>query len=165
MVQTPLKTTSPQEPTDRVSADKKKPSKLEVLKEQSNFLREPVASELLQETTHFTENAIQISSFTGLISKTTATTGSKGQEKDYQMMLRTRNPGGYIPPELYLTLDRLSDQYGNHTCGLPPDRAFQLHGILKKISRPPLRRLCVAWGLPWGLRRPQPQCHGSPGSL
>ena len=37
-----------------------KPSKVEGIKERSNFLREPVATELLQDTTHFSEEAIQI---------------------------------------------------------------------------------------------------------
>ena len=58
MVQTPLQSTSPS-----VSSQEKKRSKLEGLKEQSNFLREPLASELLEDTTHFTENAIQILKF------------------------------------------------------------------------------------------------------
>lgn len=47
-------------------------------------------------------------------------------------MLRTRNPGGFIPPELYLTLDRLSDEYGNHTLRVTTRQGFQVHGILKK---------------------------------
>jgi hypothetical protein len=48
------------------------------------------------------------------------------------MMLRTRNPGGFIPPELYLTLDRLSDEYGNHTMRATTRQGFQLHGVLKQ---------------------------------
>ncbi|NEQ32095.1 MAG: sulfite reductase, ferredoxin dependent, partial [Leptolyngbya sp. SIO4C5] len=56
----------------------------------------------------------------------------KGQEKDYQFMLRTRNPGGFIPPELMLTLDRLSEEYGNHTLRVTTRQGFQIHGILKK---------------------------------
>ena len=43
----------------------RKPSKSEGLKERSNYLREPVATELLQETTHFTEDGIQILKFHG----------------------------------------------------------------------------------------------------
>ena len=40
-------------------AKTQKPSRVEGIKERSNFLREPVATELLQDTTHFTEDAIQ----------------------------------------------------------------------------------------------------------
>ena len=119
MVQTPI------------SPDKKL-SKLEGIKERSNFLREPLATELLQDTTHFTEEAIQILKFHGSYQQDNRDNRVKGQEKDYQMMLRTRSPGGFIPPELYLTLDRLSDDYGNQTLRITTRQAFQVHGILKK---------------------------------
>jgi len=127
MVQTPLQST----PASAATQEKKR-SKLEGIKEQSNFLREPLASELLEDTTHFTESAIQILKFHGSYQQDNRDNRVKGQEKDYQMMLRTRNPGGYIPPELYLTLDRLSDEYGNHTMRATTRQGFQLHGILKK---------------------------------
>ena len=110
----------------------RKPSKVEGLKDRSNFLREPVASELLLDTTHFTEDAIQILKFHGSYQQDNRDNRLKGQEKDYQMMLRTRSPGGYIPPELYLTLDRLADEYGNHTLRATTRQGFQLHGILKR---------------------------------
>lgn len=107
-------------------------SKLEGIKENSNFLREPLATEILEETTHFTENAVQILKFHGSYQQDNRDNRVKGQEKDYQMMLRTRNPGGFIPPQLYLTLDRLSDEYGNQTLRVTTRQGFQLHGILKK---------------------------------
>lgn len=110
----------------------RKPSKVEGLKERSNFLREPVASELLLDTTHFTEDATQILKFHGSYQQDNRDNRIKGQEKDYQFMLRTRNPGGFIPPELYLALDQLSDEYGNHTLRATTRQGFQLHGILKK---------------------------------
>ncbi|MBD0263424.1 MAG: sulfite reductase, ferredoxin dependent [Tolypothrix sp. Co-bin9] len=110
----------------------RKPSKVEGLKEHSNFLREPVASELLQDTTHFTEDAVQILKFHGSYQQDNRDNRVKGQEKDYQFMLRTTSPGGFIPPELYLTIDKLADDYGNHTMRITTRQGFQLHGILKK---------------------------------
>ncbi|MBW4695418.1 MAG: sulfite reductase, ferredoxin dependent [Lyngbya sp. HA4199-MV5] len=110
----------------------RKPSKVEGLKDRSNFLREPVASELLLDTTHFSEDAIQILKFHGSYQQDNRDNRIKGQEKDYQMMLRTRSPGGFIPPELYLTLDRLADEYGNHTLRATTRQGFQLHGVLKR---------------------------------
>jgi len=112
--------------------DVRKVSKIEALKERSNFLREPVASELLLDTTHFSEDAIQILKFHGSYQQDNRDNRIKGQEKDYQFMLRTRSPGGFIPPVLYLTLDRLADEYGNHTLRATTRQGFQLHGILKK---------------------------------
>lgn len=110
----------------------RKPSKSEGLKERSNYLREPVATELLQDTTHFTEDGIQILKFHGSYQQDNRDNRVKGQEKDYQFMLRTRNPGGFVPPQLYLALDKLSEEYGNHTLRVTTRQGFQIHGVLKK---------------------------------
>ena len=110
----------------------KKPSKVENLKEKSNFLREPIATELQQDTTHFSEDGIQILKFHGSYQQDNRDNRVKGQEKDYQFMLRTRNPGGFIPPELYLTLENLSEEYGNQTLRVTTRQGYQIHGILKK---------------------------------
>jgi sulfite reductase (ferredoxin) len=110
----------------------RKPSKAEGIKERSNFLREPLATEVLQDSTHFTEDAVQVLKFHGSYQQDNRDNRVKGQEKDYQFMLRTRNPGGFIPPELYLTLERLSEEYGNHTLRVTTRQGFQIHGILKK---------------------------------
>ena len=109
-----------------------KVSKVEGIKERSNFLREPLATELQQDTTHFSENAIQILKFHGSYQQDNRDNRVKGREKDYQMMLRTRTPGGFIPPELYLTMDRLSEEYGNQTLRATTRQAWQMHGILKQ---------------------------------
>ena len=130
MVQAPTKNTSQDVQTGSTPA--KKASRLEGIKERSNFLREPVATEILQDTTHFTEDAIQILKFHGSYQQDNRDNRVKGQEKDYQMMLRTRTPGGLVPAELYITLDNLSNQYGNKTLRATTRQAFQLHGILKK---------------------------------
>jgi sulfite reductase (ferredoxin) len=119
MVQTPI---SPEQ----------KVSKLEELKERSNFLREPLATEIQQDTSSFSEAATQILKYHGSYQQDNRDNRVKGQEKDYQMMLRTRNPGGFVPPELYLTLDRLSETYGNHTLRVTTRQGFQIHGVLKK---------------------------------
>jgi sulfite reductase (ferredoxin) len=114
------------------SSAQQKQSKIEGIKERSNALREPVATELLQDTTHFTEDGLQILKFHGSYQQDNRDNRIKGQEKDYQFMLRTRNPGGFIPASLYLTLDRLSEEYGNRTLRVTTRQGFQLHGVLKK---------------------------------
>ncbi|MBN3875316.1 sulfite reductase, ferredoxin dependent [Nostoc sp. JL23] len=114
----------------------RKPSKVEGIKENSNFLREPVATEILQDTTHFTENAVQLLKFHGSYQQDNRDNRTKGQEKDYQFMLRTKNPGGLVPPQLYLALDKIADEYGNHTLRATTRQGFQLHGILKKNLKP-----------------------------
>lgn len=123
-----------------------KASKVEGIKERSNFLREPVATEILQDTTHFSEDAIQILKFHGSYQQDNRDNRVKGQEKDYQFMLRTRNPGGYISPELYLVLDQLSEQYGNHTLRATTRQGFQLHGVLKKNLKAVIASIIRAMG-------------------
>ncbi len=125
MVQTPVRSQSSPPAGDR------KVSKLEGIKERSNFLREPLATELDQDTTHFTDAAVQILKFHGSYQQDNRDNRAKGQEKDYRMMLRTRNPGGFIPPQLYLALDELSDRYGYGHLRATTRQGIQLHGILK----------------------------------
>lgn len=116
--------------SNRVS--KRKLSKIERIKANSNFLREPLATELSQDTTHFSEAALQILKFHGSYQQDNRDNRVKGQEKDYQMMLRTRTPGGVVPPQFYLALDRLSDIYGNRTLRATSRQAFQMHGVPKQ---------------------------------
>jgi sulfite reductase (ferredoxin) len=107
-------------------------SKVEGLKERSHHLREPIATEIQQDTTHFSEDATQILKFHGSYQQDNRDNRVKGQEKDYQFMLRTRNPAGFIPPQLYLALDRMADSYGNGTLRITTRQGFQIHGILKR---------------------------------
>jgi sulfite reductase (ferredoxin) len=123
-----------------------KVSKVEGIKERSNHLREPLATQLLEDTTHFSEDAIQILKFHGSYQQDNRDNRVKGQEKDYQFMLRTRSPGGFIPAQLYLTLDRLSDEYGNHTMRVTTRQGFQLHGILKKNLKATLSTILRSMG-------------------
>lgn len=127
MVQTPLKRQLSSE-----SGSDLKVSKLEGIKERSNFLREPLATELHQDTNHFTDAAVQVLKFHGSYQQDNRDNRVKGQDRDYRMMLRTRNPGGFLPPELYLTLDALSDRYGYGNLRATTRQGIQLHGILKK---------------------------------
>jgi sulfite reductase (ferredoxin) len=124
----------------------RKVSKVENLKESSNFLREPLKTQLLEDTTHFTEDAVQILKFHGSYQQDNRDNRAKGQEKDYQMMLRTRNPGGFIPAQLYSTLDRLSDEYGNHTLRVTTRQGFQIHGILKKNLKSAIAAIVQSMG-------------------
>ena len=117
--------TTPSAPTRSVS-------KVEEIKANSNYLREPLASELGNERNFLTEDAVQILKFHGSYQQDNRDNRVKGQEKDYQFMLRTRNPGGFIPPQLYLALDNIANQYGNQTLRVTTRQGLQVHGILKQ---------------------------------
>ena len=128
------------------TASPDKVSKVEKIKERSNYLREPLATELLTDTTHFTDDAVQILKFHGSYQQDNRDNRVKGQEKDYQFMLRTRNPGGFIPPQLYIALDNLANEYGNQTLRATTRQGFQVHGILKKNLKTVLSTIVANMG-------------------
>lgn len=109
----------------------KAPSKFERLKAESGHLREPMASELTNSSQHFTEAAVQILKFHGSYQQDNRDNRQKGKEKDWQMMLRLRSPGGRIPVPLYLAIDELADRLGNGTLRATTRQTFQMHGIAK----------------------------------
>ncbi|GAC1457894.1 MAG: sulfite reductase, ferredoxin dependent [Chamaesiphon sp.] len=121
-------------------------SKVEGIKERSNYLREPLAKELSEDTNCFTEDSIQLLKFHGSYQQDNRDRRIKGQDKDYQFMLRTRSPGGFIPPQLYLTLDQLSEVYGNGTLRATTRQGFQLHGILKKNLKEAIAAIIKSMG-------------------
>lgn len=139
-----------QQATSASATSAPKRSKVEAIKEASQLLREPLATELKQDTTHFSEPAIQILKFHGVYQQDDRDARQErrqaGLERDYSMMLRTRVPGGVVPPQLYLTLDELADRYGNGTLRTTTRQAFQLHGILKQDLKTVLASIITQMG-------------------
>ena len=111
--------------------DDKAPTKFEQLKAASGHLHEPLGSELANELKSFSEGAVQILKFHGSYQQDNRDNRRKGQDKDWQMMLRLRSPGGRIPVPLYLALDELADRLGNGTLRATTRQAFQMHGVAK----------------------------------
>jgi sulfite reductase (ferredoxin) len=107
------------------------PTKFEQLKSSSGYLREPLATELENDRPFFTDGAVQILKFHGSYQQDDRDNRRKGQEKDWQMMLRLRSPAGRIPVPLYLAMDELSERFGNGTLRITTRQAFQMHGIAK----------------------------------
>tara|TARA_Y100001968_G_scaffold54107_2_gene45235 strand:- start:18788 stop:20569 length:1782 start_codon:yes stop_codon:yes gene_type:complete len=105
-------------------------SKFEEFKKGSNFLKEPLASELINDSDHFSNDAVQLLKFHGSYQQDDRENRKPGA-KDWQMMLRLRSPGGEIPGKLFLSLDDLSNTLGNGTLRATTRQAFQMHGIRK----------------------------------
>ncbi|KAG0485508.1 hypothetical protein HPP92_009587 [Vanilla planifolia] len=106
-----------------------KRSKVEIFKEQSNFLRFPLNEELQNEAPNINEAATQLIKFHGSYQQTNR---DERGSRSYQFMLRTKNPCGKVPNKLYLVMDDLADEFGIGTLRLTTRQTFQLHGILKK---------------------------------
>jgi sulfite reductase (ferredoxin) len=46
-------------------------------------------------------------------------------------MIRTKNPGGFLPAAFYLAIDRLADEFGSGSVRVTTRGALQLHGVRK----------------------------------
>ncbi|XP_057953436.1 sulfite reductase [ferredoxin], chloroplastic [Malania oleifera] len=119
-VSTPIK-------PDTTSVTKR--SKVEIFKEQSNFIRYPLNEELLTDAPNINEAATQLIKFHGSYQQTNR---DERGTKSYSFMLRTKNPCGKVPNNLYLAMDGLADEFGIGTLRLTTRQTFQLHGILKR---------------------------------
>ena len=121
-------------------------SKFENFKRGSEFLKEPLASELKNESDHFTNDAVQLLKFHGSYQQDNRENRKPGKSKDWQMMLRLRSPGGEIPGKLFLSLDELSEKLGNGTLRVTTRQAFQMHGIRKENLKQVIQTIVNAMG-------------------
>ncbi|KAJ6385223.1 hypothetical protein OIU77_028415 [Salix suchowensis] len=83
-----------------------KRSKVEIIKEHSNFIRYPLNEELLTDAPNINESATQIIKFHGSYQQYDR---DERGARSYSFMLRTKNPCGKVPNKLYLTMDDLAD--------------------------------------------------------
>ncbi|MEX2436229.1 MAG: NADPH-dependent assimilatory sulfite reductase hemoprotein subunit [Balneolaceae bacterium] len=117
-----------------------KKSKVEVIKENSNYLRGPLADEMENNEPFIGKEAIQIIKFHGSYQQDDRDL-RKGRDKHWMFMIRGRIPGGRIMAEQYLALDDLADRYGDHTIRATTRQTFQLYGIIKKELKSTLQGL------------------------
>lgn len=109
-----------------------KRSKVEIIKEKSDYLRHPLMEELVNSNPNINEDAVQLMKFHGSYQQDHREKRAFGQGKFYQFMMRTRQPAGLVTNQLYLVMDDLADQFGNGTLRLTTRQAYQLHGVLKQ---------------------------------
>merc|ERR1711865_475877 len=113
----------------RVKAATKKISKLEILKIESANLIHPLKEELTTESIGISKDAYQIMKYHGSYQQSSRE--KKKGPKDYQFMLRLKQPAGELPPDLYRLLDDLSAKHGQGDLRATTRQCFQLHGIMK----------------------------------
>ncbi|GHO66637.1 sulfite reductase subunit beta [Ktedonobacter sp. SOSP1-52] len=115
-------------------------SKVEHIKLESQHLRGQLPEELASESSHFSEDQIQLIKFHGIYQQEDRDARQQRKaahtEKAYQFMVRTRIPGGAITAEQYLAHDDISNQYANGTIRITTRQGLQLHGILKGDLKP-----------------------------
>ncbi len=108
---------------------------VEDIKRQSRQLRGTLAEELANGQVRFTDEATQVLKFHGVYQQDDRDlrkqARAQGLDRHYQMMIRTRIPGGRVSPEGYLAHDDIAGRWGNGTLRITTRQDFQLHGVLK----------------------------------
>jgi len=111
------------------------PSKIERFKEASRALRGTIAEDLAAGKATFDDANAQLLKFHGIYQQDDRDKRKearrRGQDRHWQMMIRSRIPGGRVSPEGYLAHDRIADRWGNGTIRVTTRQDFQLHGVLK----------------------------------
>lgn len=107
----------------------KKISKLEQLKLSSGNLVAPLKEQLVTEEIGISKDAYQILKYHGSYQQSNREI--KGKVKDYQFMLRLKQPAGELSPDLFRLLDDLSAKHGQGDLRATTRQCFQMHGIMK----------------------------------
>lgn len=120
-------------------------SKVEAVKAASDHLRGTVAEELAGDEPAFTDGAVQVMKFHGIYQQDDRDrrkeARAKGLAKHWQLMIRTRIPGGKVSPEGYMAHDEISQRWGDGTLRITTRQDFQLHGVLKSDAKPSIRAI------------------------
>jgi sulfite reductase (ferredoxin) len=111
------------------------PSKVERIKAASNGLRGTIAQELAEPTERFGEDDHQLLKFHGIYQQEDRDQrkAARGTDapKAYSFMVRTKNPGGYVPAAFFLGLAEIARTLASGTLRVTTRQAFQLHGVHK----------------------------------
>lgn len=107
----------------------KKIAKIETLKVESDHLVHPLKEQLTTEEIGVSKDAYQILKYHGSYQQSNREV--RGKVKDYQFMLRLKQPAGELPPDLYRLLDDLSANHGQGDLRATTRQCFQIHGIMK----------------------------------
>lgn len=119
---------------------KKKKSRIEIIKENSNYLRGPLADEVGNDASHFSKDAVQVLKFHGTYQQDDRDL-RKGRDRHYIFMIRGRLPGGKMTADQYLALDEIADTYADGTLRVTTRQSFQLHGVIKDELKETLQEI------------------------
>ncbi len=112
------------------------PSKVEGIKEASDYLRGTILEGLADDTTGaIAKSDTQLTKFHGIYQQDDRDLRRERRqqklEKAFSFMVRIRNPGGICSNDSWLMVDDIADKYANGSIRLTSRQSFQLHGVLK----------------------------------
>jgi len=122
------------------------PSPLEIIKEQSNYLRGTIKESLSDPLTGALRDEDQI------LIKFHGTYQQQDRDLDddrkrqkleplYSFLIRVRVPGGVLSSQQWLNLDALTNQYGDKTMKLTTRQTVQFHGVLKRNLKTTIQKI------------------------
>jgi sulfite reductase (ferredoxin) len=120
-------------------------SDVERIKRESAGLRGPLAQELANEQSHFSDDAKHVLKFHGSYQQddrdVRRVRKKAGLEPAYSCMIRSRIPGGVLSAGQYLVHDDLAGRFGDGTLRVTTRQTIQLHGVIKGSLASTLRNL------------------------
>ncbi|CBL44174.1 Sulfite reductase [gamma proteobacterium HdN1] len=123
-----------------------KPSSVEVLKKDSDYLRGTLA-ECLQDpvTGSISHMDTRVIKFHGCYEQDDRDLREERRkqklEPAFQYFIRTRLPGGVVTPSQWLALDEIAQKFGRGTLKLTTRQTFQIHGIVKRKLKPAMQAM------------------------
>ena len=111
----------------KYTGDAKLP-KVEGIKDRANYLQDPLKEEMDNDEIFVSGDAVVVLKYHGSYMQDNRELRKKGEEKKYSFMLRLKSPAGEIPPNLYRTLDKLSNTLGQGDLRATTRQAWQMHG-------------------------------------
>lgn len=118
----------------------KKKNKVEIIKENSGYLRSPIAEELGNDLPNFSKESYQVLKFHGTYQQDDRDL-REGRDKHWMFMIRGRIPGGKLTSDQYLAIDDVADSFGDKTIRVTTRQAFQLYGVIKKDLKKTFRTI------------------------
>ncbi len=120
-------------------------SKVEEIKAASRHLRGTIAEELGNDRSGFDEASTQLVKFHGIYQQDDRDRRREarrlGVDKTFQMMLRTRIPGGIVSAAGYLAQDEVAGRWASGSLRVTTRQDLQLYGVLKGDLRPVIRAI------------------------
>lgn len=122
-------------------------SPAEGIKQESQYLRGVIGSELGDELDHFGHSSEILLKFHGTYQQDDrdvrggVPADEGGKRKSYIFMVRSRVPGGRLTSEQLLAELDLCDEVGNTTLRITSRQGLQLHGVLKKNLKRAISRI------------------------
>lgn len=122
-----------------------RPSKVELNKIASAYLKNFLADEVGNELNHLSDDATGVLKFHGSYQQDNrdlrARLKKEKKDKAYQFMVRVRVVGGKLTGDQFLTCHELARTIGNGTLRITTRQEFQLHGVAKRNLAATINRI------------------------